>query len=66
MISIEGFIPKIDFDELSQTYSSDKCTYCGRKMSVYAKESYTFNNKPICRNCLIKMHECYREDINFR
>ena len=60
MINIDGFIPKIDFEDISQTYSSDKCAYCGRKISVYTKELYIFNNKPICRNCLLNMYERYR------
>lgn len=58
MINIEGFIPKIG-DEISQTYSFDKCANCERKISVYIKESYTFANKPICRNCLLEMYERY-------
>lgn len=59
MINIDGFTPTVDTHKLHRTYSFTNCAYCGVPMSIF-DERYLFNNKPICRNCLLNMYERYR------
>lgn len=63
MINIDGFTPIVDTHKLHRTYGFTNCAYCGVPMSIF-DERYLFDNKPICRSCLIKVYEYYGINID--